>query len=177
MIDASGIADRAKKLQASAGRAPTADKKKILDALTPLVEKTGDPVKGKEVYVKNCQVCHAIEGQGGKVGPDLTGIGARPKAEILSEVVDPNRSVEGTYRSWTAETADEESISGRLMSESQTSIEIMDATGTSHAIERKDMKSLTASERSVMPEGFDQSMPQEDLANLLEFLASSKVKH
>ena len=54
---------------------------------------------------------------------------------------------------------------------------LMDATGTGHAIERKDIKSLTASERSVMPEGFDQSMPQEDLANLLEFLASSKVKH
>jgi hypothetical protein len=177
-LPATGTArcSRSTAANASAGRAPTADKKKILDALTPLVEKTGDPVKGKEVYVKNCQVCHAIEGQGGKVGPDLTGIGARPKAEILSEVVDPNRSVEGTYRSWTAETADEESISGRLMSESQTSIEIMDAAGTSHPIQRSELKSLVASEKSVMPEGVE-ARPEADLKDLMEFMAASSTKH
>jgi putative membrane-bound dehydrogenase-like protein len=170
------IAERAKQLQASAGRAPTADKKKILDALVHVTEKTGDLAKGKEVYAKNCQVCHTIEGQGGKVGPDLTGVGVKPKPELLSEIVDPNRSVEGTFRQWTVETEDD-TLYGRLMSESQTSVEILDATGTAHAIQRKDIKSLTASERSVMPEGFDQSMSQDDLTNLLEFLASSKVKH
>jgi putative heme-binding domain-containing protein len=171
-----GIAERAKKLQASAGRAPTADKKKILDALAPLTTRTGDLAKGKEVYAKNCQVCHTIEGQGGTVGPDLTGAGARPKAELLSEIVDPNRSVEGTYRSWTLET-EEDTITGRLIAESQTAVELMDATGAKHAVQRKDIKSLSASERSVMPEGFEQTVSQEDIVNLLEFIASSKVKH
>jgi len=170
------LSQRAKKLQASAGRAPTADKQKILDSLAPLLTRTGDVAKGKEIYVKNCQVCHTIEGQGGVVGPDLTGVGARPKAELLSEVVDPNRSVEGTYRSWTLETEDD-TLTGRLVSESQTSVELLDATGAKHAVLRKDIKSLSASERSVMPEGFEQTVSQEDLVNLLEYMATSKVKH
>jgi putative heme-binding domain-containing protein len=172
----SALAERAKKLQASAGRAPTADKAKILASLAPILSRTGDVAKGKEVYAKNCQVCHTIEGQGGVVGPDLTGVGARPKGEILSEIVDPNRSVEGTYRSWTLDTEDD-TLTGRLVAESQTSVELLDATGAKHAVERKDIKSLSASERSVMPEGFEQTVTQEDLVNLLEYMASSKVKH
>jgi putative membrane-bound dehydrogenase-like protein len=171
------VAERAKKLQASAGRAPNADKKKLIEALLPQVSGTGDLAKGKEVFAKNCQVCHTIEGQGGQVGPDLTGIGARPRADILAEIVDPNRSVEGTFRQWTLETREEDEIMGRLISESQTSVELIDATGQKHAVQRKDIKNLTASERSVMPEGFDQSMSKEDLTNLLEFIGSSKVKH
>ena len=54
------------------------------------------------VFEKNCMVCHTIEGKGGKVGPDLTGIGARPKVDNLIQILDPNRSVEGTYKQWTA---------------------------------------------------------------------------
>jgi putative heme-binding domain-containing protein len=95
---------------------------------------------------------------------------------LLAEIVDPNRSVEGTFRQWTLETEEDE-ISGRLIAESQTGVEIIDATGQKHSVQRKDIKKLTASERSVMPEGFDQAISKDDLTNLLEFLGSSKVKH
>jgi putative heme-binding domain-containing protein len=169
------IAQRAAELQKSAGRAVNPDKKKLLDALLPVADKSGDPIKGKEVFVKNCQVCHTIEGEGGKVGPDLTGIGARPKGDLLIEIIDPNRSVEGTYRMWIAETRDD-AITGRLLAETQTSIEILDATGQTHVLERSKVKKLRASELSVMPEGFEQIAP-EDIGNLLEFIGSSKVKH
>jgi putative heme-binding domain-containing protein len=170
------LAERAKKLQTASGRAPSPDKKKIIDGLAHLAEKKGDLAKGKEVYAKVCAVCHTLEGQGGKVGPDLTGIGARPKIELLSEILDPNRSVEGTYRQWTVET-EEDTIYGRLLTESQTAVELIDATGVVHAIQRKDIKVISASERSIMPEGFDQALSVEEFTNLLEFLAHSNVKH
>src|SRR4051812_22636910 len=54
------IADRARKLEKSSGRAPTPDKAKLIDALTPQVEKGGDAAKGKLVFVKNCAVCHTL---------------------------------------------------------------------------------------------------------------------
>ena len=56
-----------------------------------------DAERGKAVYAQNCLVCHALDGQGGKVGPELTGIGARDRADILTEILDPNRSVVGYF--------------------------------------------------------------------------------
>ena len=170
------IASRAKTLEQAKGREPSADKKKLLDALLPLAAKGGDPAVGQAVFVKNCQVCHTLEGQGGKVGPDLTGVGARPTNELLAEIIDPNRSVEGTYRQWVVQTRDGNVLAGRLLSESRTSVELIDATAKTYAIEREDIKQLRASDLSVMPEGFEQ-LPPDELAALIQYLSQSKVKH
>ncbi|HEV8606796.1 MAG TPA: PVC-type heme-binding CxxCH protein [Tepidisphaeraceae bacterium] len=169
------IAQRAKDLEKSAGRAPNPDKQKLLATLQSATETKGDPKLGAQVFEKNCQVCHTLEGKGGAVGPDLTGIGARAKSEILSEIIDPNRSVEGTYRQWIVETR-EDVLYGRLLSENATAIEIIDAQAQKHTLQRKDIKKLRASDLSVMPEGFEQIAPDE-LTNLLEFISASKVKH
>jgi putative membrane-bound dehydrogenase-like protein len=169
------IATQAKSLQKSSGQAVSADRKAIVDKLAPLAEKAGNPANGRVVFEKNCMVCHAMDGKGGKVGPELTGVGARPKGDVLIDVMDPNRSVEGTFRQWIART-DDDVISGRLLSESQTSVEIIDAAGVTHPIQRNQLKSLTASNQSVMPEGFEQ-LPPADVTDLMEYLAASKVKH
>jgi hypothetical protein len=170
------IAARARKLEKSSGGTPNPDKAKLIEALIPQVEKGGDAARGKLVYAKNCAVCHAIGSEGGKVGPDLTGIGARAKSDLVIEILDPNRSVEGTYRQWTVETEDQ-ILYGRMLAESRTTIEIIDAAGKVHAIDRKNVQGLAASERSVMPEGFEQSIPAADLSDLLEYLSTSKEKH
>lgn len=169
------LADRAQKLEKSAGRSPNADKQKLFESLKPLADKKGDASIGKQVFVKNCAVCHTLEGEGGKVGPELTGIGARARADILLEIIDPNRSVEGTYRQWMVETKDEV-LFGRLMGESKTSVEIIDAAGKLHEVPRQEIRKLFASDRSVMPEGFEQ-LPGQEITSLLEFLAQSTVKH
>jgi putative heme-binding domain-containing protein len=169
------IASRAAALEQVKGREPNADKKKLLDSLAPLAQKAGDVAVGRVAYEKNCAVCHTLEGKGGKVGPDLTGIGARPKSDLLAEVIDPNRSVEGTYRQWIVQTKDEVAT-GRLLSESRTSIELIDAAGKTHVFDRQDIKRLKASDLSVMPEGFEQ-LPKDDIAGILEYLSTSKVKH
>ena len=93
----------------------------------------------------------------------------------LIDILDPNRSVEGTYRQWTAKTADDV-ITGRLVAESLTSVEIIDVAGQTHALQRDQIRALTASDKSVMPEGFE-ALPPEDLTHLLEYLGTSKVKH
>ena len=95
----------------------------------------------------------------------------RIRAEILTEILDPNRSVEANYRLWTATTRDGESFSGRLEGETQTSVEILDLTGQKHVIQRKDLTSVETSNLSIMPAGFE-SLPESDLSALLEYLAA-----
>ena len=117
----------------------------------------------------NCAVCHAFNGTGGKVGPNLTGIGSREPKEILIDILDPNRSVEANYRSWIVSTGDE-TFAGRLESETQTTVEILDSTGQKHVIQRKDIKQMNTNGTSIMPNGFE-SLPESDLSALLAYLA------
>ncbi len=162
------IARRAEKLSET-GSAISADRQEIVNKLLPLAKEKGDPARGKEVFTATCVVCHVFDGQGGKVGPDLTGIAARDRSEILVDILDPNRSVEANYRLWNVTTKDGETFSGRLDTETQTSVEILDTTGQKHPIQRKDIASIDSSQLSIMPTGFE-ALPPADLKALLEFL-------
>jgi uncharacterized protein len=165
----SKIAKRAQSLAGSRG-AVTADRAAVVQKLLPAAGKPGDPHRGKEVFDANCAVCHAFNGTGGKVGPNLTGVGSREPKEILIDILDPNRSVEANYRSWTVSTGDE-TFAGRLESETQTTVEILDSTGQKHVIERKEIKQMNTSGMSIMPNGFE-SLPESDLSALLAYLAT-----
>ena len=79
--------------------------------------------RAAEVFTANCAVCHTFNREGGK-GPDLTGVGSRDRADILLEILDPNRSVEANYRSWNVTTKDGRRF-GRLEAETQTTVEIL----------------------------------------------------
>ncbi len=114
-------------------------------------------------------------GQGGKVGPDLSGVAAKDPTEILSDIIDPNRSVEANYRLWTVTKKDNETLSGRLEAETQTTIEILDTTGMKHVVQRKDIQSLEESQLSIMPNGFE-ALPPDDLKALLAYLRTAEAK-
>ncbi|HAV65668.1 MAG TPA: hypothetical protein DCY13_25250, partial [Verrucomicrobiales bacterium] len=122
------------------------------------------------VYAANCAVCHKFDGQGGNVGPELTGIHSRDRTDILLEILDPNRSVEDNYRLWTATTKDGTTYSGRLEAETQTTVEILDVAAQKHIVQRANIESLERSQLSIMPSGFE-ALPADDLKALIEYLA------
>jgi putative membrane-bound dehydrogenase-like protein len=163
------VARRAERL-AEINAAISADREQVVRTLLPLAKEKGDPARGKEVFIVNCANCHVFNGQGGKIGPDLTGIGARDRAEILTDILDPNRSVEANYRVWTVTTKDGETFSGRLETETQTTIEILDITAQKHVIPRKEIASTSESQLSLMPIGLE-ALSADDLKGLLEYLA------
>ncbi|MFZ9023095.1 MAG: c-type cytochrome, partial [Litorivicinaceae bacterium] len=148
----------------------SADRAIVVKELLPLAKEKGDPVRGKTVFAENCAVCHLFNGTGGAVGPELTGIDARDRSDIMLEILDPNRSVEANYRMWTVETTDGEVISGRLEAETQTTVEVLDVAAQKHVIQRKDIESLEVSPNSIMPIGFE-ALPKDDLKSLIEYLA------
>ncbi|MBX7168269.1 MAG: ThuA domain-containing protein [Pirellulales bacterium] len=162
------LAQRAKALLAERG-ASDANREAILQALLPLAERSGDAARGRAVFEQNCAKCHRLGALGQAVGPDLTGIAVRTKAAILTEILDPNRSVEGNFRQYTVTTSDGQVFSGLLLSETRTAVELLDSQAQRHAILREDIDELLGSARSVMPEGFEK-LPPDDLVSLLEFL-------
>lgn len=143
--------------------------------LLPLADQKGDAAHGKVLFETACIVCHTIDGKGAKIGPDLTGIGARPRQDNLLDIIDPNRSVEANFRMWTVTTKSGDTFAGRLDTESQTTVEILDTTGQKHIIQRRDIEAMETTGQSIMPVGFDQ-LPPDDLKAILEYLALSNKK-
>ncbi|MSR58291.1 MAG: c-type cytochrome [Planctomycetaceae bacterium] len=165
------IRDQAKALLARGGGLPDPDRQKVLDSLLALTEEKGDAVVGKEVYKKHCGKCHIHGNEGTRIGPDLTGVAVHPKHELLTNIIDPSRSVEGNFRVYTVVTNDGKIMSGLLASENKTAIEIIDSEAKKHSIQREDIDELNPSTKSLMPEGFEKTATKPELVNLLEFLA------
>ncbi|HWE38175.1 MAG TPA: PVC-type heme-binding CxxCH protein, partial [Isosphaeraceae bacterium] len=166
------LAGRARRLLARGGGLPDPDRQKVIDELAPVVLKGGDAAKGKLVFEQQCAKCHAHSGAGGKVGPDLTGMAAHPREELLVHVLDPSRSVEGNFVQYTAATTDGRVLNGLLASETKTAIELLDAEGKTHVLPRTEIDELMASKKSLMPDGFEKQVPTEALADLLAFLTA-----
>jgi putative heme-binding domain-containing protein len=104
------------------------------------------------------------------IGPDLSGMAVHPKAELLTHIIDPSRSVEGNFRSYAILTQDGRTLTGLLAAESKTSVELYDTDGKKHVVLREDIEQMQASTKSIMPEGFEKQVAADDTVNLLEFL-------
>lgn len=164
------IAQRAKSLMSKGGSLPTADRMKSIEAYASTAEHKGDFDRGKKIYVEHCSKCHIHKGEGHAIGPDLTGMAVHPKEHLLSEILDPSRNVEANFRTYKVMTLDGLVLSGMLMSESQTSIELVDMEGKRHQIVREDIEEMQMSKKSVMPEGFEKTIDEQAMTDLLEFL-------
>lgn len=126
----------------------------LVAKLLPDVDKPGNAENGKDVFTTNCASCHTANGAGGKIGPDITGMGAHGARELLPIILDPSRTVEAGYSEWIAETKDGEIKSGILARESDRSILLRSATGE-FELERADIETLKNTGRSLMPAGFE----------------------
>jgi putative heme-binding domain-containing protein len=161
---------RAQALLNRGGALPNPDRQKVLDELLPITKLQGDAEAGKVVFKNQCAKCHVHSGEGTRIGPDLTGMAVHPKEHLLTDILDPSRSVEANFRVYTVTTKKGLVINGLLASESKTALELFDTEGKKQTILREDIDELIASTKSLMPEGFEKQVSRKELSDLLEFL-------
>jgi putative membrane-bound dehydrogenase-like protein len=166
------IAKRAQALLAKGGGLPNADRQKVVEEFLPLLKKTGDATLGKAIFKKHCALCHTHSGDGAKIGPDLTGVAAHTKEHLLIDILDPSRSVEGNFRVYQVTTLSGKVHNGLLASETKTTIELYNTEGKKIIVQRDDIEQIFASPKSLMPDGFEKTLKQDELIDLLEFLTA-----
>jgi putative heme-binding domain-containing protein len=142
----------------------------VIEQLASISKNQGDATLGKKIFENNCAKCHRHSGAGNQVGPDLTGMAVHPKQELAIHILDPSRSVEGNYRAYTVATTDGRVLTGLLASESKTAIQLLDAEARTVSLPRSEIEELAGSAKSLMPEGFEKTLSEKDLTDLLEFL-------
>src|SRR6185503_10823012 len=135
-----------------------------------LAEKPGDPWKGKEVFEKTCLQCHLLFGKGNNVGPDLTVNGRETLDALLTNVLDPNLVIGKDYYAWTALDSTGRVLNGLLVEDSPQRVVLKVAGGKEEVIPRGRLRSLEASELSLMPEDLDQTLKEEEFRHLIAYL-------
>ncbi|NCY01901.1 MAG: hypothetical protein EBX36_03085, partial [Planctomycetia bacterium] len=120
-------------------------------ALAPSAMKAADLSQGRVTFQKTCGACHQLHGEGGRIGPDLTGSNRADLEYLLANLLDPSAIVGRDYQMTTIVTVDGRSIAGIVVRETPASITLQTPTEqVTVPIEEIDTRVL--SETSLMPE-------------------------
>lgn len=140
-------------------------------AMTALADLSGDVNRGREIFVRNCTACHKVgNGEGREYGPNLLGVAKRMKpVKIVESIIDPNAEVDPKYRATLLITSDGVAVSGLLVSEDDTNIEIFDGKIV-RKIAKADVEERAQQKMSSMPEGTASSIAPSELVDLLSYL-------
>ena len=138
------------------------------------VESDGDPSRGESVYSRAdlaCVNCHAIGGVGGKVGPDMTSLGASAPLDYLIEsVYEPNAKIKENYHSVIVATEDGQTISGIEVEETDDELVIRDANNKLVRVLQDEIIAMKAG-KSLMPNGVVDRLTLDEQVDLLKFLS------
>ena len=161
------IRERAQQLFTAA---ETGDRMKAYEKTRAVLALTGNATNGHRMFTTHCASCHRLDREGHNVGPDLFGIRNQPKESILLHIVHPNYEFVAGFNACAIECKDGRELTGLLIGESPVSVTLRQAQGIEETIPRSGITRLTVGQLSLMPEGLEAAMNQQDLADLLACL-------
>jgi putative heme-binding domain-containing protein len=145
-----------------------------LESFVTLVREKADATRGAAIYAREnlkCVTCHRIGEQGGRVGPNLTAIGASsPLDYVIDSLLDPAKNVKEGYNTVVVQTDDGQVLTGIQVTRSDAELVLRDATGKEIKIPTADIDEESIG-TSLMPAGLIDSLSREELADLVRYLS------
>ncbi|MBA3311827.1 MAG: ThuA domain-containing protein [Planctomycetaceae bacterium] len=132
----------------------------------------GSWARGRKVFFGEqalCSRCHAVHGEGGTTGPDLSNLVHRDYASVLRDVTEPSYAINPDYVTHSLALADGRVFTGTLRTAGDRLL-INDSEGKSTPIDRDQIEESVPSAKSIMPEGLPQRIGDEAIRDLLTFL-------
>jgi putative membrane-bound dehydrogenase-like protein len=143
----------------------------VVKKFRPALELKGDTVRGHVVYQQRCASCHRAGNEGFAVGPDLASVAASGGEKLLASILDPNAEVAAAFVAYAIETKNGESHLGVLAGENPSAVMLKLPNGETARVLRENILSMRGSDKSLMPEGLEEGLSAQDMADLLEFMA------
>src|SRR5256884_65331 len=146
----------------------------------------GNAIHGKQLFYgdANCSLCHMVEGKGGRVGPELTGVGTARTVEALIEsarnpsqklawgLTEPTKEFAQEYETVTVVMPDGRQIKGVALNEDNFSLQVMDTNEKIHLLEKDKVSSIKKSRESLMPVYDNTLLSDQDLHDIIAYLLS-----
>ncbi|MFC7338773.1 PVC-type heme-binding CxxCH protein [Haloferula chungangensis] len=156
----------------------TLDQAEALDAkfakYMALGRKGGNPENGKLLSAL-CTSCHVIDGQGGQIGPELSGAAEMGLEGVLRNILTPNAAMESGYRIYRVELKSGEIIDAFFVSEDKSAVVIRQIGLSDRRIPKSEIASTRFIRRSLMPEGLLDALNDEQVADLLAYLMKKEA--
>jgi putative heme-binding domain-containing protein len=140
----------------------------------------GDATRGKALFNNEqrlaCSRCHAVDGKGGKVGPDLFAVGDKfGRFELVEAVLAPSKTIAVGYSTTIVKTKAGEVFDGVIKDASAERVELMGSDGRLVRIAADDIARRKTTDQSLMPEGLYTGLTLQEFSDLVEYLASLKA--
>jgi putative membrane-bound dehydrogenase-like protein len=161
------IRRRAQTLFASA--IPT-DRQRVLAEYQIVLGMQADPKHGREVFAQYCASCHKVSNVGVSFAPDISDSREKTAAQLLTDIVQPNRAVDANHFSYTALTVDGLAVTGILTAETSTSVTLREAADKETTLRRDEIEQLASNGVSLMPDGLERDISHQDMADLIGFI-------
>jgi quinoprotein glucose dehydrogenase len=138
----------------------------------------GDAESGQRIFLHKAEVscvrCHKLKGEGGEVGPDLTGVGSRQKREYLLEsILDPNKDIAKGFETVVLSLTNGQFVTGIVKSEDTREVRLITAEGKLVTVPKSQIEDRQRG-KSAMPDDVSKFLSKAELRDLVEFLASQK---
>lgn len=149
------------------------DRAAVVKGFINVAELRGTAAKGATHFDRLCASCHALRGHGHAVGPDLAPFRVKPLADFLTAIFDPNAAIEPRYVAWNAELKGGRSVMGVVRDESSAAVTIAQPGGLVESVPRAEIVGWHPLAVSLMPEGLEQGLTPQDLADLIAWIKAS----
>lgn len=151
---------------------------KPLPPISELVERKGDPMNGAAVFrrdVVGCIKCHQINGEGIDFGPNLSEIGVKlGKDAIYEAILDPSAGISFGFEGWRITLKNGDDATGLIVNETSEELALKAVGGIVTRYRKSDIATRTQQKVSIMPAGLQQTLSLQELADVVEYLASLK---
>jgi putative membrane-bound dehydrogenase-like protein len=153
----------------------------VADFTAAAMKEPGDIDRGRRLFMDAkaaaCVKCHKVGKEGGDVGPDLSGVGAKyNRLQIAESVLDPSKQILDGYVMTVIETKAGLAIQGIVRTDQGEEVTLVDADGKKIVVKKADIESREKSKKSIMPDGLHIGMTINEFADLVSFLESLKEK-
>jgi putative heme-binding domain-containing protein len=139
----------------------------------------GDPARGRALFhgeQARCAQCHTFRGQGSQVGPDLSDVAAKGRADIYRSIAAPSATIEPDYTTYTVATKDGQVLSGVVRAEGPDAIKVTDTNAKATTIRRDQLQDVRPSATSIMPPGLASALGDSAVRDLIAYLTSPVTK-
>ena len=124
---------------------------------------------GRVMFNRVCASCHKLYGEGGGIGPDLTGSDRKNLHYVLSNVIDPNAEIPNDYRTAIIRMKDNRVLIGVVRSREPKRITVVTPSEVIF-LPKRDVAKIDAQNYSIMPEGLIRVFKDQELRDLISYL-------
>jgi putative membrane-bound dehydrogenase-like protein len=140
--------------------------------LTPATLAKANPAMGRMIFTVTCGACHKMYGQGGAIGPELTGSDRHNLKYLLENILDPSAVVPADFRVSVLNLKDGRTLSGVIPEQTERTLTVQ-TPAERLTIERTQIVKQTQLPISLMPEGLLSALGDENVKNLIAYLMSN----